>query len=217
MKKRMAAVGIIAAVVAGLLGTGMLSDHADAAAKKPLAIYFSYAENIDTNGMSEDAIASASISGDSVNRKMDNIKLITQEVKSKKKADTFSITVKKKYNANFDKMAGVAKKEIDKDKKIKLAPAKVKNLSDYDTIYLGTPIWWYSLPQPVVTFLRSNDFSGKTIYVYGIHEGSGWENNIEKIQELCPDATVVKGITVYGDAPAKSVKKRADKWLDGIK
>lgn len=217
MKKRMAAVGIIAAVVAGLLGMGMFSDHADAAAKKPLAIYFSYAENIDTNGMREDAIASASISGDSVNRKMDNIKLITQEVKSKKKADTFSITVKKKYNANFDKMAGVAKKEIDKDKKIKLAPVKVKNLSDYDTIYLGTPIWWYSLPQPVVTFLRSNDFSGKTIYVYGIHEGSGWENNIEKIQELCPDATVVKGITVYGDASAKSVKKRADKWLDGIK
>ena len=211
-----AVLALVAGMLAGALDGGMGMD-AEAASKKPLAVYFTYAENIDTTGMSTDAVSSASLSGDSVQRKMDNIQVMTQEVVSKKGAKTFSIQVKEKYDAQFDVMADVAREQIEQNTEVELEKTTPRGWKNINTIYLGTPIWWYKLPQPVVSFLRSNDFSGKTIYVYGIHEGSYWENNISQIRELCPGATVKKGITVWGDAPAKSVKKKANNWLKKIK
>ena len=218
MKKKKLVSKLLSAVLIFGFILGAYPDGAGAAAKKPLAIYFTYNENINSAGMTVDAVTSASLNGNDTKNKMDNIKRITREIKSKKNAKTFSIQVKEAYPASYGEMTGIAKEQIDKDETVALKTARIKKkIKNSSSIYLGTPIWWYTVPQPVVTFLRSNDFTGKTIYVYGIHEGSGFEDNIERIRELCPGATVVEGITVWGDASNKSVKKKADKWLDKIK
>lgn len=113
-------------------------------------------------------------------------------------------------------MVSRARKENENNIKPALK-SKVKNLDQYDVIYLGMPVWHGSLPQPVVTFLEENDLSGKTIVPFGIHLGSGFGSNIRQIKNKFPDATVVKGFTISADTANASVKKKFDKWLDKLK
>lgn len=76
------------------------------------------------------------------------------------------------------------------DKSIR--PAIIKdnlNLSDYDVIFLGFPIWWYVAPTIINTFLESYDFSGKKIILFATSGSSGFGNTIE---ELKPSASIVR-------------------------
>lgn len=62
------------------------------------------------------------------------------------------------------------------------------DLSKYDTIYLGFPIWWYVAPTIVNTFLESYDFSGKTIYLFATSGSSGFGNTLEELKVSAPQA-----------------------------
>lgn len=109
-----------------------------------------------------------------------------------------------------------AEQEAEDGTKVALA-SKVKDLNDYDVVYLGTPVWYGSLPRAVVTFLEENDMSGKTVVPFGIHLGSGFSSIMSEIRELCPDAKVVQGFTVSVDTANDTVKQRFDTWLDELK
>ena len=62
---------------------------------------------------------------------------------------------------------------------------KVSNMDDYDTIFLGFPIWWYTAPRIINTFLESYDFSGKNIVVFYTSGGSGLGNTILDLKQSC--------------------------------
>ena len=64
---------------------------------------------------------------------------------------------------------------------------KVDNINDYDTIYLGFPIWWYVAPTIVNTFLESYDFSGKTIIPFATSGSSGMGNTVNELKPSCSD------------------------------
>lgn len=64
---------------------------------------------------------------------------------------------------------------------------KVDNIDDYDTIYLGFPIWWYVAPTIVNTFLESYDFSGKTIIPFATSGSSGMGNTVNELKPSCSD------------------------------
>lgn len=88
-----------------------------------------------------------------------------------------------------------------------------ENLNDYDTIFIGYPIWWADLPMPVYSFFDNEDFSGKTLVPFSTHGGSGFANTIATIEALEPDATVVTdGLTISRNDVSDS---RADvqQWL----
>ncbi len=63
---------------------------------------------------------------------------------------------------------------------------KVSNMSDYDVIFIGFPIWWYVAPTIINTFLESYDFSGKTIVPFFTSGGSGAGNTDKILHSLCP-------------------------------
>lgn len=63
------------------------------------------------------------------------------------------------------------------------------DVSKYDTIYLGFPIWWYVAPTLINTFLESYDFGGKTIRLFATSGGSGWGNTLAELQPSAPGAT----------------------------
>ncbi len=63
------------------------------------------------------------------------------------------------------------------------------NIADYDTIFLGFPIWWYTAPTIIHTFLESYDFSGKTILPFATSGGSGFGKTLEVLKPLCAQTT----------------------------
>ena len=72
------------------------------------------------------------------------------------------------------------------------------SLDGYDTIYLGYPNYWGTMPMPVFTFLDHFDFTGKTIRPFCTHEGSGMGHSESDLKKLCPGARVEKGLALRG-------------------
>ena len=70
---------------------------------------------------------------------------------------------------------------------------KRDNMDEYDTIFVGFPIWWYVAPTIINTFLESYDFAGKTIIPFATSGGSGMGKTNEKLQPSCPGAKLMDG------------------------
>ena len=66
------------------------------------------------------------------------------------------------------------------------------NISDYDVVFVGFPIWWYVAPTIINTFLESHDFSGKTIVLFATSGGSGFGNTVNELKVSLPDTAVIK-------------------------
>ncbi len=71
----------------------------------------------------------------------------------------------------------------------------VDNVEDYDTIFVGYPIWWDEAPAMIATFLDSYDFSGKTIIPFCTSASDSIDNSLHIFSELCPDAVIAEGLT----------------------
>ena len=76
------------------------------------------------------------------------------------------------------------------------------DLSDYDVVFIGFPVWWYVEPRIVDTFLESCDFSGKTIIPFATSGGSGISGAEKSMKSLCPSAKFVRGKLVNAGAGA---------------
>ena len=91
-------------------------------------------------------------------------------------------------------------------------PAMIKtelNLSEYDSILLGFPIWWYVAPTIINTFLESYDFSGKKITLFATSGGSGFGNTVQELRNSAPDAHIVEG-KIMNMASAEDIQKLID-------
>ena len=71
----------------------------------------------------------------------------------------------------------------------------VDKVEDYDTIFVGYPIWWDEAPAMIATFLAENDFSGKTIILFCTSASDDIDNSLHIFSELCPDAEIAEGLT----------------------
>ena len=88
---------------------------------------------------------------------------------------------------------------------------RLSNIDDYDTIFLGFPIWWYVAPAIIDTFVESCDFSGKTIIPFATSGGSGMGKTEEVLKSLCPNANWKKGKVLNRVSDAE-----LENWLDSI-
>ena len=69
----------------------------------------------------------------------------------------------------------------------------VENMDQYDTIFVGFPIWWYREPSIIDTFMESYDFTGKTVVPFATSGGSGLGDSYKNLQALAPGANVING------------------------
>ena len=124
------------------------------------------------------------------------------------------------YNVGvIEKGTNVASEERKNNARPKLA-GSIPNVSEYDIIFLGYPIWWGDLPMAVYTFLESGNFAGKIIIPFFTHEGSGDAGTVRRIQSACPKATVLKAFSMRGQTAQRSrdaAKRDTLKWLGEIK
>lgn len=77
--------------------------------------------------------------------------------------------------------------------------AQEVDITPYDTIYLGFPIWWYIAPTIINTFLEAHDFTGKTIILFATSGGSGFGKTVENLTPSCPGAVVREGKILRGN------------------
>lgn len=88
---------------------------------------------------------------------------------------------------------------------------KVEDFERYDTIYLGFPIWWYTAPTIINTFLESYDTSGKVIIPFATSGGSGYRQTEKDLRISAPDAIFRPG-KVLNDYSQKQV----DRWVKSV-
>ena len=84
---------------------------------------------------------------------------------------------------------------------------KVEKMEQYDTIYVGFPIWWYVEPRIVDTFLESYNFSGKKMIPFATSGGSGIGKAEKSLKSHCPDASWTKGQLLNGSGAADWAKR----------
>jgi flavodoxin len=120
------------------------------------------------------------------------------------------------YPEVYNDVADYAKEERDNNARPKFNTL-IHNPENYDTIFVGYPVWWYTIPMIIHTLFETYDFSGKTIVPFNTHEGSGDGGTYETIQEIAPKATLLKGLPIRGgDIGKDSAKEDVKKWLKEI-
>lgn len=164
-----------------------------------IIIYFSRKDENYVNGMIK-------------NLTIGNTEIVAGMIQKLTGTDIFKVEPIQPYSKNYNEC--IAQAQADQNRN---ARPELKNypesLDQYDTIYLGYPNYWGTMPMVLFTFLERFDFNGKTIKPFCTHEGSGLGHSVEDIKKLCPTAIVEKGLALHGGSVEKS-EKELDKWIN---
>ena len=138
------------------------------------------------------------------NLKLGNTEVVAQKIKALlPDADMFQIDTTYEYSKSYMTCIEEAKQELREKARPELT-AKVEDMAQYDTIILGYPNWWGTMPMACYTFLESYDFSGKIIIPFCTNEGSGMGSSERFIKQLCPNSTIMKGTSIHGAEAANA-------------
>lgn len=151
------------------------------------------------------------VNGSIVNLPVGNTEAAAKMAQEAVGGDLFEIKTVKAYPADYTETTKVAQTELRQNARLELA-AHVENMDEYDTIILGYPNWWGTMPMAVYTFLEEYDFTGKTILPYCTHEGSGLSGSERDIKRLCSTANVEKGLAIHGGS-VNSAAGKIKSWL----
>ena len=123
------------------------------------------------------------------------------------------------YPTEYNELADFAKNERDNNIKPELKDLEI-DIDDYDTIFIGAPVWWGDFPMIMYTLFEKVDMNGKRIVPFSTHGGSGLSGFDTKLKRLYPNANVTKGLAITGaDAQNKkeNVKKEVDNFIESLK
>ncbi|MEI0798058.1 flavodoxin [Brachyspira intermedia] len=127
------------------------------------------------------------------------------------KTDFFYTEPEKAYSASYNTVLNEAKRDINSNIKPKLKN-NIKNIDDYDVIFIGSPNWWNTIAPPVNTFLNSFDFSNKIIMPFCTHGGGGSGSIKRDVEKESKSKQVAKILSVYGSS-ASSAENEIKKWI----
>lgn len=137
-------------------------------------------------------------------------KSIAEKIAKSADADMFEIVPAKLYtNADLNWTDSSSRSSVEMKNKSFRPEIKDSDIdiSEYDTIYLGFPIWWYVAPTIVNTFLEKYDFSGKKIIVFATSGSSGMGNTVSELKPSAPDAIWEKAERLNADISQEDVNK----------
>lgn len=126
-------------------------------------------------------------------------------------AELFKIDQVQAYSGDYNECIAQAQADQKRDARPELK-SYPESIDEYDTIYLGYPNYWGTMPMAVFTFLEHFDFTGKRIRPFCTHEGSGMGNSITDIQRLCPGAIVEEGLAIHGGSVGNA-GKNIEVWI----
>ena len=150
-----------------------------------------------------------------------NTAIVAQMIADETGADLFEIIPKNdNYPNTYDELTEVAKREQNEKARPEYQ-GNVPDLSKYQTVFIGSPVWWGDWPMICYTFFEKNKdaLAGKTLIPFSTHEGSGLSGFDSKLSKACPESKVGEGLAVRGnDAQNKqdSVRTSVKDWLSGL-
>lgn len=131
-------------------------------------------------------------------------------------ADLFKITPEQPYTADdlnwMDKQSRSSVEMNDKNCRPAIS-SKIEDISKYDIIFVGFPVWWYREPSIIDTFMESYDFTGKTVIPFATSGGSPIGNSGKNMQQLAPKAKVYAGKCFSVTISEDELLNWAKEWL----
>ena len=141
-----------------------------------------------------------------------NTEVIAEYIQEFTGADLFKVEPANEYPADYMECIDVAKKEQQDDARPEIKQT-LESIVDYDTIYIGFPNWWGTLPMPMFTQLEQLDFTGKIVKPFVTHEGSGFGSSQRDLKKLCEGSEIKNGLSIPG-ANVYDVKDKVKSWVD---
>ena len=117
-----------------------------------------------------------------------------------------------RYPSSYQDTVTIGGRELRERKRPAIAPVEV---SEYQRIILVYPLWWGTIPMPVASFLESQDFTGKTIYLMATQGSSGFGSSAADVRKSAPGAEVIEGLSIYCD-DVPDARERLYEWLTGL-
>ena len=178
---------------------------------RSLVVYFSMPETTNPSNMTtEEANSTVVINGEVLG----NTQYMAQVIQQTTGADIFRIEPETPYPTNHSTLVDQASAE----QAANARPAiknRIANFDDYDTVFIGYPIWWSDMPMILYSFFDTYDFSGKTIVPFGTHGGSSFAGTPAKIQSLEPNAKILDGLTISRNN-IQDAKQEIVDWVNGL-
>lgn len=172
------------------------AEPVDKNAQRTLIVYFSQPEDVtpdDVDGASGASVLqkNGKVSG--------STQYIAQIIQQQTGGELFRIETVNTYPLQHEPLIRYAEKE-QQDNARPVLKAKIENLADYDTVFIGYPIWWYKMPMVLYSFLEQHDLSGKTVIPFTTHGGSRFSDSISEIKRLQPNARLItQGLAISRD------------------
>ena len=138
-----------------------------------------------------------------------NTEIVAEMIAEATGADTFKIESTEEYPTTYDGLLDVSRQEEDDPPEI---AGTVDNMDDYDTIFLGYPIWWGEAPRIMSTFIESYDFSGKTLAAFCTSASSGFGNSDSALRSAASGAAWLDGRRFSAGADSDEVME----WASGL-
>jgi len=169
------------------------------------------------NNMSKSIVIFFSHAGDNYsvgNIEVGNTKIVADYISEIAGAEQFEIVTHKYDGMAYTPLIELAKKEAANGE---LPPYEgtAPDLSQYDTVFIGGPVWWGTYPQVMFTLFRDINLDGKTVIPFTTHEGSGLASCVDDVKKAFPKASVQKGFSIYGHE-VRTGKAKVEKWLKGL-
>lgn len=143
-----------------------------------------------------------------------NTKAVAEEIHAQVGGDIFHVTTVKTYPEDYRQTTEVAKVEQNNNERPALN-VYVENMDEYDTLFVGFPDWWGSMPMAMFTFLEHYDLSGKTVVPFLTHGGGGVQRCEQDIAKVCSSSTVLPAL-VLSASQGGSSKEQVSSWLRRI-
>ena len=148
-----------------------------------------------------------------------NTSIVAHSIAGKVVSDVFEIVPVEEYPFGYDDCYAKAKNEQNSNSRPAISDT-FDSFDDYDTVYLGYPIWHSDLPMIMLTFIESKDWTGKKVMPFCTHGDSGLCGTDQHIKSLCKGADVKEGLAIKGsDAQAfgMDVDKAINTWLAKVR
>ncbi len=143
--------------------------------------------------------------------KTGNTMALAEMIQAQVGGDMFQVRTAKPYPDEYSPTTEIARAELDNNARPELAEY-LDSLDGYDTIFLGHPIWWGTMPMAMFTFLERYDFSGKTIVPFTTHGGGGASRSDADLRRTVPNATILPQLVVSGSS-ARNAGDQVTEWL----
>ena len=143
-----------------------------------------------------------------------NTKIVADYITEIKGADQFEIVTHKYDGMAYTPLIELAKEEANKGE---LPPYEgaAPDLSQYDTVFIGGPVWWGTYPQVMFTLFKDINLDGKTVIPFTTHEGSGLASCASDVKKAFPKAKVTGEFSIYGHE-VRTGKAKVEKWLKSL-